>query len=120
TGHKAVTPISHGIAPSTLSIERVMHNESAARRWLPIFATAVLLGITSWQLVGSTLQTRMMLVEIEIVVVGAVMLEIPIRLRRTARVSPSIATLVQGLTSVGLCTLILGFSAPQLSHPVPL
>ncbi|MFZ0179181.1 MAG: EAL domain-containing protein [Candidatus Dormiibacterota bacterium] len=95
-----------------------MHNESAARRWLPIFATAVLLGITSWQLVGSTLQTRMMLVEIEIVVVGAVMLEIPIRLRRTARVSPSIATLVQGLTSVGLCTLVLGFSAPK--YPLPL
>jgi diguanylate cyclase (GGDEF)-like protein len=95
-----------------------MHNESAARRWLPIFATAVLLGITSWQLVGSTLQTRMMLVEIEIVVVGAVMLEIPIRLRRTARVSPSIATLVQGLTSVGLCTLVLGFSAPH--YPLPL
>src|ERR1700693_2581345 len=95
-----------------------MHNENAARRWLPIFATAVLLGITSWQLVGSTLQTRMMLVEIEIVVVGAVMLEIPIRLRRTARVSPSIATLVQGLTSVGLCTLVLGFSSPK--YPLPL
>src|SRR6202051_1395241 len=96
-----------------------MHNESAARRWLPIFATAVLLGITSWQLVGSTLQTRMMLVEIEIVVVGAVMLEIPIRLRSAARVSPSVATLVQGLTSVGLCTLVLGFSAPR-TYPLPL
>ena len=92
-----------------------MHNESAARRWLPIFATAVLLGITSWQLVDSSLPPRMMLVEIEVVVVAAVMLEITIRLRRTARVSPSIATLVQGLTSVGLCTLVLGFSAPDSS-----
>jgi diguanylate cyclase (GGDEF)-like protein len=97
-----------------------MHNESAARRWLPIFATGVLLGITSWQLVDSSLPPRIMLVEIEVVVVAAVMLEITIRLRRAARVSRSIATLVQGLTSVGLCTLILGVSAPRLTHPVPL
>ena len=97
-----------------------MQNESAARRWLPIFATLVLLGITSWQLVDSSLPPRAMLVEIEVVVVAAVMLEITIRLRRTARVGPSIATLVQGLTSVGLCTLILGLSVPLLTHPVPL
>jgi diguanylate cyclase (GGDEF)-like protein len=35
-------------------------------------------------------------------------------------VSPSVVTLVHGLTSVGLCTLILGLSAADLSHPVPL
>jgi diguanylate cyclase (GGDEF)-like protein len=97
-----------------------MQNESAARRWLPIFATGVLLGITSWQLIDSSLPPRMMLVEIEVVVVAAVMLEITIRLRRAARVSSSIAALVQGLTSVGLCTLVLGLSAPRLTHPVPL
>jgi hypothetical protein len=97
-----------------------MRNESAARRWLPIFATGVLLGITSWQLVDSSLPPRMMLVEIEVVVVAAVMLEITIRLRRAARVSASVAALVQGLTSVGLCTLVLGLSAPRLTHPVPL
>ena len=97
-----------------------MQHESAARRWLPIFATLVLLGITSWQLVDSSLPPRAMLVEIEVVVVAAVMLEITIRLRRTARVGPSIATLVQGLTSVGLCTLVLGLSVPRLTHPVPL
>jgi diguanylate cyclase (GGDEF)-like protein len=97
-----------------------MHNESAARRWLPIFATGVLLGITSWQLVDSSLPPRMIFVEIEAVVVAAVMLEITIRLRRAARVGPSVATLVQGLTSVGLCTMILGLSAPRLTHPVPL
>ncbi len=97
-----------------------MHNESAARRWLPIFATGVLLGITGWQLVDSSLPPRMMLVEIEVVVVAAVMLEITIRLRRTARVGPSIAALVQGLTTVALCTLILGITAPRLSHPLPL
>jgi diguanylate cyclase (GGDEF)-like protein len=96
-----------------------MHNESAARRWLPIFATAVLLGITCWQLVDSSRAPRMLLVEIEVVVVGAVMLEITIRLRSAARVSPSVATLVQGLTSVGLCTLVLGFSAPR-TYPLPL
>ncbi len=65
-----------------------MQNESAARRWLPIFATAVLLGITSWQLIDSSLPPRMILVEIEVVVVGAVMLEITIRLRSAARVEP--------------------------------
>ena len=97
-----------------------MQNESAARRWLPIFATGVLLGITGWQLIDSSLPPRMMLVEIEVVVVAAVMLEITIRLRRAARVSSSIAALVQGLTSVGLCTLVLGLSAPRLTHPVPL
>jgi diguanylate cyclase (GGDEF)-like protein len=97
-----------------------MQNESAARRWLPIFATGVLLGITSWQLVDASLPPRMMLVEMEVVVVAAVMLEITIRLRRAARVSPSITALVQGLTSVGLCTLILGLAAPRLTHPVPL
>ena len=59
-----------------------MHNESAARRWLPIFATGVLLGITGWQLVDSSLPPRLMLVEIEVVVVAAVMLEITIRLRQ--------------------------------------
>ncbi len=97
-----------------------MHNESAARRWLPIFATGVLLGITSWQLVDSSLPPRFMFVEIEFVVVAAVMLEITIRLRRASRVSLAVVTLVQGLTSVGLCTLILGLSASRLSHPVPL
>jgi diguanylate cyclase (GGDEF)-like protein len=97
-----------------------MHNESAARRWLPIFATGVLLGITGWQLVDSSLPPRLMFVEIEVVVVAAVMLEITIRLRHAARVSVSVAALVQGLTSVGLCTLILGLSAPRLTHPVPL
>src|ERR1019366_6214328 len=97
-----------------------MQNESAARRCLPIFATGVLLGITSWQLVDASLPPRMMLVEMEVVVVAAVMLEITIRLRRAARVSPSITALVQGLTSVGLCTLILGLAAPRLTHPVPL
>jgi diguanylate cyclase (GGDEF)-like protein len=97
-----------------------MHTESAARRWLPIFATCVLLGITGWQLVDSSLPPRLMLVEIEVVVVAAVMLEITIRLRHAARVGPSIAALIQGLTSVGLCTLILGLSAPRLSHPIPL
>ncbi len=97
-----------------------MHNESAARRWLPIFATLVLLGITGWQLVDSALPPRMMLVEIEVVVVAAVMLEITIRLRSAARVNGSVAALVQGLTSVGLCTLIVGLSAPRLTHPLPL
>ena len=97
-----------------------MHNESAARRWLPIFATLVLLGITGWQLVDSALPPRMLLVEIEVVVVAAVMLEITIRLRSAARVSASVAALVQGLTSVGLCTMVLGLSAPRLTHPVPL
>ena len=97
-----------------------MQNESAARRWLPIFATGVLLGITSWQLVDSSLPPRFMFVEIEFVVVAAVMLEITIRLRRASRVSLAVVTLVQGLTSVGLCTLILGLSASRLSHPVPL
>jgi diguanylate cyclase (GGDEF)-like protein len=96
-----------------------MHNESAARRWLPIFATGVLLGITSWQLVDSSLPPRFMLVEIEFVVVAAVMMEITIRLRRASRVSPSVATLVQGLTTVGLCTLILGLSASRLTHAIP-
>jgi diguanylate cyclase (GGDEF)-like protein len=97
-----------------------MHNESAARRWLPIFATVVLLGITSWQLVDARRPPRMMLVEIEVVVVAAVMLEVAIRLRRIAHVSPSVAAFVHGLTSVGLCTLILGLSASQVLHPVPL
>ena len=97
-----------------------MHTESAARRWLPKFATGVLLGITGWQLVDSALPPRLMLVEIEVVVVAAVMLEITIRLRHASRVGPSTAALVQGLTSVGLCTLILGLSATRLSHPVPL
>jgi diguanylate cyclase (GGDEF)-like protein len=97
-----------------------MHNESAARRWLPLFATGVLLGITGWQLVDSSLPPRMMFVEIEVVVVAAVMLEITIRLRHASRVSPSAAALIQGLTSVGLCTLILGLSTPRLTHPVPL
>jgi diguanylate cyclase (GGDEF)-like protein len=97
-----------------------MHTESAARRWLPIFATGVLLGITGWQLVDSALPPRLMFVEIEVVAVAAVMLEITIRLRHVARVGPSIAALVQGLTSVGLCTLILGLSAPRLTHPIPL
>ena len=97
-----------------------MHTESAARRWLPILATGVLLGITGWQLVDSALPPRVLLVEIEVVVVAAVMLEITIRLRHAARVSPSTAALVQGLTSVGLCTIILGLAAPRLSHPVPL
>jgi diguanylate cyclase (GGDEF)-like protein len=96
-----------------------MHNESAARRWLPIFATGVLLGITSWQLVDSSLPPRIMFVEIEVVIVAAVMLEITIRLRRASRVSLAVATLVQGMTSVGLCTLILGLSASRLGHPVP-
>ena len=96
-----------------------MQNESAARRWLPIFATGVLLGITSWQLVDSSLPPRIMFVEIEFVIVAAVMLEITIRLRRASRVSLAVVTLVQGLTSVGLCTLILGLSASRLSHPVP-
>ena len=72
-----------------------MHNESAARRWLPIFATGVLLGITSWQLVDSSLPPRIMFVEIEVVIVAAVMLEITIRLRRASRVSPTVVTLVQ-------------------------
>jgi diguanylate cyclase (GGDEF)-like protein len=97
-----------------------MHTESAARRWLPIFATGVLLGITGWQLVDSSLPPRLMLVEIEVVVVAAVMLEITIRLRHAARVGPSTAALIQGLTSVGLCTLIIGLAAPRLSHPIPL
>ena len=97
-----------------------MRNESAARRWLPIFATAVLLGITCWQLVDSSLPPRIWLVEAEVVVVASVMLEITIRLRRAARVSASVAALVQGLTSVGLCTLVLGLSASRLAHPVPL
>ena len=70
-----------------------------------------------WQLVDSSLPPRMMLVEIEVVVVAAVMLEITIRLRRAARVSASIAALVQGLTSVGLCTLVLGLSAPTPDAP---
>jgi diguanylate cyclase (GGDEF)-like protein len=97
-----------------------MHTESAARRWLPILATGVLLGITGWQLVDSALPPRVMLVEIEVVVVAAVMLEITLRLRHAARVSPSTAALVQGLTSVGLCTVILGLATPRLAHPVPL
>jgi diguanylate cyclase (GGDEF)-like protein len=97
-----------------------MHNESAARRWLPLFATGVLLGITGWQLVDSKLPPTLIFVEIEAVVVAAVMLEITIRLRHLARVGPSTAALVQGLTSVGLCTLILGLSAHLLLHPVPL
>ncbi|HUZ69599.1 MAG TPA: bifunctional diguanylate cyclase/phosphodiesterase [Candidatus Saccharimonadales bacterium] len=97
-----------------------MHTESAARRWLPILATGVLLGITGWQLVDSALPPRVMLVEIEVVVVAAVMLEITIRLRRAARVSLSTAALVQGLTSVALCTIILGLAEPRLEHPVPL
>jgi len=66
-----------------------MRNESAARRWLPIFATAVLLGITCWQLVDSSLPPRIWLVEAEVVVVASVMLEITIRLRRAARVNAS-------------------------------
>jgi diguanylate cyclase (GGDEF)-like protein len=97
-----------------------MRNESAARRWLPIFATAVLLGITCWQLVDSSLPPRIWLVEAEVVVVASVMLEITIRLRRAARVNASVVALVHGLTSVGLCTLVLGLSAPRLTHPVPL
>ena len=97
-----------------------MRNESAARRWLPIFATAVLLGITCWQLVDSSLPPRIWLVETEVVVVASVMLEITIRLRRVARVNASVVALVQGLTSVGLCTLVLGLSARSLTHPVPL
>jgi diguanylate cyclase (GGDEF)-like protein len=96
-----------------------MHNEGAARRWLPIFATGVLLGLTSWQLVDSSLPPRIMLVEIEVVVVAAVMMEITIRLRRASRVSPAVVTLVQGVTSIGLCTLILGLSASHLTNPVP-
>ncbi len=97
-----------------------MRNESAARRWLPIFATAVLLGITCWQLVDSSLPPRIWVVETEVVIVASVMLEITIRLRRAARVSASVAALVQGLTSVALCTLVLGLSAHSLTHPVPL
>jgi len=97
-----------------------MHTESAARRWLPIFATVVLLGITGWQLVDSALPPTLIVVEIEVVAVAAVMLEITIRLRHVAWVGPSVAALVQGLTSVGLCTLILGLSAPRLTHPIPL
>jgi len=97
-----------------------MHTESAARRWLPLFATVVLLGITGWQLVDSRLPISLIVVEIEVVGVAAVMLEITIRLRHVARVGPSIAALIQGLTSVALCTLILGLSAPSLTHPIPL